>query len=134
MRSVNRGTKPRTHKRYHIEYGAPARSQGWTVKIRDKVSVYAERGFVYEVRMPHFIQHQGVKKYKAPVETHADVVEAMRRLTDCHVAGLGYNEKRLYARISLRFYLRREEDLITLRLVAPDVFRIYRLIPPPERA
>lgn len=134
MRSTRRGDKPVTGKRYHVRNGVPERDKGWRSKVRAKVSIYAERGFAYEVRMPHFIQSFGVRRYKDPVETNAEVVEAMRRLTDCHVAGHGYNVKRKYARISVRLYLRREEDLITLRLVAPEVFRIYRLIPPPERA
>lgn len=99
---------------------------GWNAPIRTKPSKYAPE-FAYEVRMWH------EPNFALPDEAlpHQDLIDQLRVSSDCRIVGLHPHQGRSPRRrmVSIRLLLRREQDLMQVRLLTDDrVFRVYRLI------
>ncbi len=109
---------------------------GWKTKVRDKVSKYAARGFIYEVRLMHCSAwtRDGIGARQRYGSLVADLKAATGRV---HVAGIPLRNANpmstrslIRNRINARIYLTCENDLFLLRLLAKEdfVFRVYRLV------
>lgn len=117
-------TKPPRRSQQRNRNGLPYRGTGWKTPIRTKVSRYADKGYAVEVRFWNF--HPITHRAKARDE----VLEQMKRITACRVIGPNVAIHSRIPQATHRVYLRSEADLVLLRMICDEVFRIYRLVSP----
>jgi hypothetical protein len=111
------------------------RSCGWRARPRTKVSHYADRGFLFEVRLEHYRAWDDFPKGSIgvrPVTSQYDaILDQIKAGTNCRIVGrYGQRVNDGCTKRNIRIYLRTEQDLFFLRLIQDDVFRVYRLVSP----
>lgn len=112
------------------------RGCGWRHRPRTKVSKYADKGYLYEVRLEHYQAWSdlppGTPGRNSPTTSRYDaILDQFRSSTQCRIVGrFGQTIINGYTKRNIRIYLRTEEDLFLLRLMHDDVFRVYRLVSP----
>jgi hypothetical protein len=116
-------TKPPRRSKQRRKSGLPYRGTGWKAPIREKVSRYAEKGYLFEVRFWNL--HPIWPEAKA----RDAALEQMKRTTTCRVIGPNVRYHCRAPQTTHRLYLRTEADLLVLRMLCDDLFRIYRLVP-----
>jgi hypothetical protein len=89
---------------------------GWWCRTRLKVSRYASKGYAYEANLRYTRERWTILQ----PHDYADVITALRECA--HVRVIEHHD-------TVRIYLRSRADLMLLRLLTDDLFRVYRLVP-----